>query len=293
MGKMGKIKKPADKLNVFREKLHYGLVQEIKIKKKLIDTESEYQKIEIFDTYSYGRVMALDGVVQITEKDESAYSEMLVHPAINLIKKPKNILIIGGGDGAVAEEVLKYEFIVDIDLVDIDPEVIRLSKKYFKKVNKDSLNNKKVNIYNMDAFLFTHNTKKKYDLIIADRPDPVGFGKNLFLSNFYKNISDILSNDGLAVFQSGVIYLQKKETSQVCKRVQKFFNFSGILFTVVPSYIGGFMALVWASNKKDFNKIKNYNLKNYNIKTDYFNQDVFKASFAVPEFIKSILNNSV
>ena len=164
---MGKINKPAKSLTVFRENLHHGLIQEIKIKKKIIDTNSKYQRIEIFDTYAYGRVLALDGVVQITEKDESAYSEMLVHPAINLIENPKNILIIGGGDGAVAEEVLKYEFILDIDLVDIDPEVIRLSKKYFKKINNSSLNNKKVNIYNMDAFLFTHNIRKKYDLIMS------------------------------------------------------------------------------------------------------------------------------
>ena len=273
---MGKIKKPNESLNVFREELHYGLIQEIKIKKKLIETNSKYQKIEIFDSYTYGRVMALDGVVQITEKDESAYSEMLVHPAIHFIKKPKNILIIGGGDGAVAEEILKYDFIVDIDLVDIDPEVIRLSKKYFRRINNFSLNNPKVNIYNKDAFLFTNNTNKKYDLIIADRPDPIGFGKNLFISNFYKNINNILSANGLAIFQSGVTFLQKKETIMTCRRVEKFFNFSGILFTIVPSYIGGFMALIWASNKKDLNKIKNYNIKNYNIKTNYFNKEIFK-----------------
>ena len=132
---MGKIK-PKDKSFLsFREELHKGLVQEIMIKKKIVDTNSKFQRIQIFDTYTYGRVLALDGVVQVTEKDEAAYSEMLVHPGMNLVKSPKKILIVGGGDGAVAEELLKYRSIENIDLVDIDPEVITLSKKYFKKIN--------------------------------------------------------------------------------------------------------------------------------------------------------------
>ena len=98
-------------VNIFREKLHNGLTQEIRVKKILVDKKSRFQRIQIFDSYTYGRVLALDGIVQLTEKDESAYSEMMVHPAINSLKHPKNILIIGGGDGAVAEELLKYKFI--------------------------------------------------------------------------------------------------------------------------------------------------------------------------------------
>ena len=120
-------------MKTFKEKLHRGLNQEIKIKNRLINKKSNFQKIEIFDTLTYGRVLALDGVIQVTEKDEYAYSEMLVHPAMQaLSKKSKKILIIGGGDGAVAEEVLKYHYVRNIDLVDIDKEVVDLSKKYFK-----------------------------------------------------------------------------------------------------------------------------------------------------------------
>ena len=112
-------------MKTFKEKLHIGLNQEIKIKNRLINKKSNFQKIEIFDTLTYGRVLALDGVIQVTEKDEYAYSEMLVHPAMQaLAKKAKKILIIGGGDGAVAEEVLKYNYVRKIDLVDIDKEVV-------------------------------------------------------------------------------------------------------------------------------------------------------------------------
>ena len=133
---------------VFREKLYNGLVQEIKIKKLLVSKKSKFQHIDIFDSESYGRVLALDGVVQMTEKDEFAYSEMLVHPLFQTSKKPpKNILIIGGGDGAVAEEVLKYKFVRNVDLVDIDKEVVDLSKKYFKKINNNSLMHNKIKLF--------------------------------------------------------------------------------------------------------------------------------------------------
>ena len=273
-------------MKTFREKLHIGLKQEIKIKNRLINKKSSFQKIEIFDTLTYGRVLALDGVIQVTEKDEYAYSEMLVHPAMQaLSKKVKKILIIGGGDGAVAEEVLKYNYIRSIDLVDIDKEVVDLSKKYFKKINNNSLISKKLNLFYEDAFKFIDKNQNSYDLIIADRPDPIGAGKSLYKSNFYKKIKNIMSESSIAIFQSGVPFLQKKELKEVIRDIKKYFKYYGFYFTVVPSYIGGFMALVWASNNYDLFKKRNFFI-NKNIKTKYFNKEILNASFAVPNFLK-------
>ena len=270
---------------IFKEILHNGLKQEITITKIIVETKSKYQKIQIFDTPIYGRVLVLDGIIQITEKDEAAYSEMLVHPAIQVLKNPQKILIIGGGDGAVAEEVLKYNFVKRIDLVDIDEEVVKLSIKYLKKINKNSLKNKKVKIFFQDAFDFIANTKNKYDLIIADRPDPVGAGKSLFKEKFYKNVNKILSKEGIALFQSGVPFLQKSETKEVLKYTKKIFKKNGTLLTVVPSYIGGFMALVWSSNKVDMKKNKIIKRK-IKINTLYYNEDIRKAAFYYPNFLK-------
>ena len=276
-------------MKTFKEKLHIGLNQEIKIKNRLINKKSNFQKIEIFDTLTYGRVLALDGVIQVTEKDEYAYSEMLVHPAMQaLAKKAKKILIIGGGDGAVAEEVLKYNYVRKIDLVDIDKEVVDLSKKYFKKINNNSLVNKKLNLFYEDAFKFIDKNQNSYDLIIADRPDPIGAGKSLYKSNFYKKIKNIMSESSIAIFQSGVPFLQKKELKEVIRDIKKYFKYYGFYFTVVPSYIGGFMALVWASNNYDLFKKRNF-LINKNIKTKYFNKEILNASFAVPNFLKNNL----
>ena len=273
-------------MKTFKEKLHIGLNQEIKIKNRLINKKSNFQKIEIFDTLTYGRVLALDGVIQVTEKDEYAYSEMLVHPAMQaLAKKAKKILIIGGGDGAVAEEVLKYNYVRKIDLVDIDKEVVDLSKKYFKKINNNSLVNKKLNLFYEDAFKFIDKNQNSYDLIIADRPDPIGAGKSLYKSNFYKKIKIIMSESSIAIFQSGVPFLQKKELKEVIRDTKKYFKYYGFYFTVVPSYIGGFMALVWASNNYDLFKKRNFVINN-NIKTKYFNKEILNASFAVPNFLQ-------
>lgn len=273
-------------MSTFKEKLHNGLYQEIEIKKRLVKKKSKFQNIEIFDTTTYGRVLALDGVIQITEKDEYAYSEMLVHPAMQtLAKKVKKVLIVGGGDGAVAEEVLKYNFIRSIDLVDIDKEVVDLSKIYFKKVNNNSLTNNKLNLFYNDAFNFIDKNKNLYDLIIADRPDPIGAGKSLFKSSFYKKISGSLSENSIAIFQSGVPFLQKKELKEVIKNIKKYFKYNGFYVTVVPSYIGGFMALVWASNSFDLSKKTNCYVSK-KITTKYFNEEILNASFILPNFLK-------
>ena len=272
----------------FREKLHKGLTQEIEIKKLLVKKKSLFQKIEIFDSYIYGRVLALDNVVQVTEKDENAYSEMLVHPLVQLLKKkPTKVLIVGGGDGAVAKELLKYKFIKKIDLVDIDQEVVNLSKRYLIKINDNSLKNNKLNLFYEDAFSYIKNTNNKYDIIIADRPDPIGAGKSLFKKEFYKHINNIISPEGISVFQSGVPFFQKKELKTVLKDVSKYFKYSGYYLTVVPSYVGGFMALVWSSNKVDISKIS-ISKQKYAVSTNYYNQNILEASFIAPSFIKKL-----
>jgi spermidine synthase len=197
------------------------------------------------------------------------------------------VLIVGGGDGAVAKELLKYNFIKKIDLVDIDQEVVNLSKQYLIKINDNSLKNNKLNLFYEDAFNYIKNTKNKYDIIIADRPDPIGAGKSLFKKEFYKHINNIISPEGISVFQSGVPFFQKKELKTVLRDVSRYFKYSGYYLTVVPSYVGGFMALVWSSNKVDISKIS-ISKKKYAVSTNYYNQNILVSSFIAPNFIKKL-----
>jgi len=278
-------------MKIFTEDLYKKYNQNITIEKKVVEKNSLYQNILIFDSKYFGRVMTLDKVVQITEHDHHGYSEMLTHVPILSHGNIKKVLIIGGGDGAIAAEVLKYKEIQEISICEIDEEVINLSKIYLKKINKGSLNNSRVNIIIKDASKLIENKdfKNYFDLIIADRPDPIGPGKNLFKIKFYENIKNILSERGIAVFQTGVPFFQKKELKITNQYLKNTFKLSGAYLTVVPTYIGGYMALTWASKKTDMSK--NISI-NKNLNTEYYTSDIHRASFILPNWVKKILTTN-
>lgn len=278
-------------MKIFTEDLYKKYNQNIAIEKKVVEKNSLYQNILIFDSKYFGRVMTLDKVVQITEHDHHGYSEMLTHVPILSHGNIKKVLIIGGGDGAIAAEALKYKEIQEISICEIDEEVINLSKIYLKKINKGSLNNSRVNIIIKDASKLIENKdfKNYFDLIIADRPDPIGPGKNLFKIKFYENIKNILSERGIAVFQTGVPFFQGKELKITNQYLKNTFKLSGTYLTVVPTYIGGYMALTWASKKTDMSK--NISI-NKNLDTEYYTSDIHKASFILPNWIKKILTTN-
>ena len=278
-------------MKIFTEDLYKKYNQNIAIEKKVVEKNSLYQNILIFDSKYFGRVMTLDKVVQITEHDHHGYSEMLTHVPILSHGNIKKVLIIGGGDGAIAAEVLKYKEIEEISICEIDEEVINLSKIYLKKINKGSLNNSRVNIIIKDASKLIENKdfKNYFDLIIADRPDPIGPGKNLFKIKFYENIKNILSERGIAVFQTGVPFFQGKELKITNQYLKNTFKLSGTYLTVVPTYIGGYMALTWASKKTDMSK--NISI-NKNLNTEYYTSDIHRASFILPNWVKKILTTN-
>ena len=244
---------------------------------------------EYYPSKKFGKVLALDKVIQITENDHHGYSEMLTHVPIISHGNVKKVLIIGGGDGAIAHELLKYSSIKKIILCEIDEEVIKLSKKYLYNINFGSLDNKKINIVINDAAKFV--SKKEYknyfDLIIVDRPDPIGPGKKLFQKIFYKNIKNITNKNGIAVFQNGVPFFQKSELKKTSKNLKNIFLFSGVYLTVVPSYAGGYISLTWASNKTNMKKIIKNNINVPD--TKYYSQHIHNSSFKLPKWIEKII----
>tara|TARA_Y100001960_G_scaffold313778_1_gene377174 strand:- start:2254 stop:3096 length:843 start_codon:yes stop_codon:yes gene_type:complete len=277
----------------FTEELYKKYNQNITIEKIITSQNSKFQHILIFDSKYFGRILTLDKVIQITEFDHFYYSEMLSHIPIITHGKAKRVLIIGGGDGAIAHEVLKHNSIKEVFICEIDQEVINLSVKYLKKINFGSLKNPKVKIIIEDAsqFIKKNNFKNYFDLIIADRPDPIGPGKNLFKIKFYKDIKNALSNSGIAVFQNGVPFFQKKELKDTMKHLKSTFNYSGVYLTVVPTYIGGYMALTWSSNAIDISKKINLDkhTKVINkLNTQYYTKEIHYASFILPKWIKEI-----
>src|SRR6201996_7760634 len=282
----------------FKERLHKGYAQVMELSgKPLADEKSKYQHIKIFDTPNNGRVMTLDDIVQITTRDESSYAEMLTHLPIFEHGKTERVMIVGGGDLSIADEALKHKGVKEVVLVDIDGRVIELCKKHFPEINAKAFKDKRLKLEVADAFeyLGRKESKNRFDLIVADRPDPVGPGKALFGETFYDRVKGALKKGGFATFQTGVPFYQPDEITEALEELAQFFPQSGLYLTVVPTYIGGFMALSWACKGKSplgtpaGVKRAVARFKRSKIKTDYYNPAVHAAAFALPNWIQKLI----
>ena len=285
------------KLPEVKERLHKGYAQSMQVTKMLADERSQYQHIRIFDTVANGRVMTLDDIVQITSRDESAYADMLTHLPMLEHGKVERVMIVGGGDLSIADEALKHKNVKEVVLVDIDGRVVELCKKLFGDINTKAFRDRRMTVEVADAFeyLGRKSSKNRFDLIIADRPDPVGPGKALFGETFYDRVKGALRKGGYATFQTGVPFYQPWEITEALQELSAFFPRSGLYLTVVPTYIGGFMALSWATKggkplgtKAGIQKAaKAY--KKAKLKTDYYNPEIHAAAFALPQWIKKLV----
>jgi spermidine synthase len=281
----------------FKERLHTGYAQSMELRgKPIAEEKSQFQRIKIFDSVANGRVMVLDDIVQITTRDESAYAEMLTHLPLFEHGRARRVMIVGGGDLSIADEALKHRGVKEVVLVDIDGRVVELCREHFAEINAKAFKDKRLKIEIADAFEFLGRPENKgrYDLIVADRPDPVGPGKALFGETFYDRVKAALKPGGVATFQTGVPFYQPWEITEALKELRQFFPQSGLYLTVVPSYIGGFMALSWAGKGKMLGTPAGIRkaaaaLKRSRIKTDYYNAKIHAAAFSLPEWINRLV----
>jgi spermidine synthase len=281
-------------MRTFRETLHPGFEQVLQIKgEPLVERRSEFQHIQAFDSVANGRVLVLDGILQLTDRDEHAYSEMLAHPPILEHGAVKRVLIVGGGDGAVAEEVLKHATVEAVDLVDIDAEVVEVAKQHFAHVHKGAFDDPRLSFHPEDAFEFLARVPAgHYDLAIADRPDPVGPAQSLFARDFYSRLQAALAPRGIGVFQTGCPFYQAEELTETHKLLANVFETAGVYLTVVPTYTGGHMALTWGANGLAFGAASLDTLRSRlpaKLETDTYTPEVHTAAFALPPWIHGLL----
>jgi spermidine synthase len=260
--------------------------------KLIYKKKTPYQDLRIYKSSRFGNVLVLDGAIQTTQKDEFIYHEMLTHPVLFLHPNPKNILVIGAGDGGVLREVLKHK-IKKAVLVEIDEEVIKLSKKYLASICRNSFENKKVEIVIEDGAKFIKNTKEKFDIAIIDSPDPVGVAKVLFSKRFYENIYSVLTPEGIMIRQTGSTILQKGELKQNYNILKEKFRYLAVQLACIPTYIGGFFSFIIASKKIDpykasYKEILN-RYKNLKLKTKYYNPEIHFASLVLPNYVEEEL----
>jgi len=267
---------------------HLEPVHLLRVGKKLLSKKTKYQQLDIYKTPTFGNMMVLDGMVQFTDAHEFTYHEMLSHPAMFVHPKPEHILIIGGGDGGIATELLKHKVVKRIDLCDIDADVCEVSKKYFPKIAK-SLSNHKVHVYNEDGFRFLDERRDTYDLIIVDSSDPAGPAKTLFLKNFYQKVYNSLKKDGIAVHQCESMFIHADIIKRSLNSMKQIYPIVGYYYVSTPMYPTGLIGFAFASKKyhplNDFNEAKASAFKGA---FKYYSADIHKASFTLPEFARKL-----
>ncbi|MBB6216661.1 spermidine synthase [Anaerosolibacter carboniphilus] len=265
----------------------------LRVKEHLFSGESEFQKLDILDTYEYGKLMTLDGLVMVTEKDEFVYHDMIVHISMAVNPNIKNVLVIGGGDGGTVRELMKYPNINHVDMVEIDKLVVDASRKYFPAVSCE-VDNPKVTVLYEDGIKFIQGKEKVYDLILIDSTDPIGPGEGLFTTDFYNNCYKALTEDGILINQNETPVYEKFFEVGISsnKKLKKMFPIVHVYQANIPTYPGGYWLFNFASKK--FHPIQDMKEAEWNqlgIKTKYYNTELHKGCFALPNYVKEKIEN--
>ncbi len=238
------------------ETLYPDWGQRFRVTRELARVCSPFQDIAVVETASHGRVMVLDGVIQITEADEFVYQEMLTHVPLLAHGDAQHVLIIGAGDGGVLRRVLQHSNVKRVVMVEIDGEVIRLARAFMPDIAGAAWDDPRAEIIVGDGIDYVRNAAEAaFDVIIVDSTDPIGVGEVLFTDEFYSQAARVLSARGLIVNQCGVPFMQADELRESSRRRAKFFPHVAAYVAAVPTYVGGFMTLGWAAKAADLHRL--------------------------------------
>lgn len=266
----------------------------IKVNQQLHFEKSDYQEISVYDSEEFGRFLTLDGVMMLTQRDEFIYHEMITHPAMAVNSNIKHVLVIGAGDGGVMRELSKYSRIETIDVVEIDSHVIEVCRKYLPQT-ACGFDDLRVKVHIQDGLRFVRNKHDVYDLIIVDSTDPFGPGEVLFTKEFYGSCYEALTENGILINQhESPFYKADALAMQSAHRcIAKVFPISRVYQAHIPTYPSGHWLFGFASKKldpimglceRDWNEMK--------IKTRYYNTDLHKGAFYLPNYVKELLENA-
>lgn len=275
------------------ETLHADFQQGLKADRILFDSETDHQRLVLFENATFGRVLTLDDVVQTTEKDEFIYHEMLAHLPLLAHGAAKKVLIVGGGDGGMLEEVLKHPGIEKVTQVEIDAGVVDFSKQYLSSICKDAYDDPRLDLVIADGVDFVANCAERYDIAIVDSTDPVGPGEVLFTNTFYGKARNCLAPGGILVTQNGVPFLQGEELTNTLRAFKALFADAACYLATVPTYAGGPMAFGWGSDDPAKRQVSLETLeqryKASGIATRYYNPAVHLGAFALPNYVADLI----
>jgi len=277
----------------FRETIYPSWGQTFTIDEVLYHNKTTYQDLIVFENQQFGTTMALDGAIQVTEKDEFIYHESLAHIPAFTHGNVKSALVIGGGDGGLIRELLKHSSIEKITLVELDEEVIRFSKEFLPFISFGAFDDSKVEIIIQDGSSYIKTCEEKFDLILVDSPDPVGEAMSLFTPSFYRDCKDHLNEGGIFANQAGVPFMQPEELTMINIALSEVFEHVDFFFSAIPSYAGGLMAFGFATNSSislDDEKLsKQSSAIDHMLR--YYTKDIHQSAFSKPKFIVDLLQD--
>jgi len=264
---------------------------EIKVNEQLYSRMSDYQKIDIFQSEEFGRILTLDDIITLTEKDEFIYHEMIVHPAMAVHPSVRRVLVVGAGDGGALRELIRYEDIESIDLVEIDGMLVDACREFLPSTAV-GYSDPRVRVHIQDGLKFIRRLSDTYDLIIVDSTDPFGPGEILFTKEFYGNCYKALRDHGIMVNQHESPFYSYEATAmkRAHKRIKESFPIHSVYQAHIPSYPSGHWLFGFASIT--YNPLGDLNAQRWNergIATRYYNTDLHRGAFYLPNYVKDML----
>lgn len=269
----------------FTEELHPYYRKGLRVKRILADEQTQFQHLQIVETEFFGKAMILDGIIQLTERDNSGYHEMIVHVPMLAVGKPKRVLIVGGGDGGSLQQVLRYPSVEETVVCELDQRVVDLSREHFASFG-DPWIDPRAKLLVRDAFGFLEENPGQFDVIISDTTDPIGMAERLFSDEFYKLMVRALTPNGSAATQCEQPFFDSGLIKQVYKSAKALTKNPAYYYANVPTYPGGGIGFMYVSNIPWENGLKTPLPPGVN---NYINPDVYKAAFALPEFFRKEL----
>ena len=265
----------------------------IRVDYQVFSAQSEIQRIDVLESKEFGKILVVDGDLMLTEKDEFVYDEMIVHVPMAVHPQVEKILVIGGGDGGVVRELAKYDTVEQIDVVEADPLLVEVCRKYFPQM-ACSLNDPRVHIYHEDGLRFIRSKSDAYDLIIIDSPNPFGAGEGLFTKEFYGNCFNALHEDGIMINQHESPFYKEEafQCQRMHKRIIESFPISRIYQAHIPSYPSGHWLFGFASKRyHPIHDMDGIQWKLRGIQTKYYLPRLHEGVFALPAYVEELVQD--
>lgn len=268
-----------------------GIAVSIEIETLLYSQKSRFQQIDLYETRHHGRMLVLDGIIQLTDFDEFAYQEMLAHIPLFAHPCPEKVLVIGGGDGGILREVAKHDMVLSIDICEIDEQVIQVSKEFLPAISM-GFDDPRVKVHIGDGSEFVRHHSLEYDVIIVDSSDPVGPGEILFEKKFYEYSKGALRKNGLMAVQGESFFLHPDKVQKIVRHMKDLFPHYGYAYSLIPTFTGGHVGICVGSGGDDPSTPARAIPKQIQAGLKYYDSKIHQASFILPRFAEKLIQDA-